>query len=125
MAFVVHFSPFDGRWVSSPNPKKKNPVLSIFGLHLSSANALNLEQISGSMKFIVSNNGLDTGWGAEGSLDMLKIQRNRNISAHSAFSDRHGPLLFANVLGNTTQPPPPTPIDRPHPGGSVENVSDS
>ena len=23
MAFVVHFSPFDGRWVSSPNPKKK------------------------------------------------------------------------------------------------------
>ena len=26
MAFVVHFSPFDGRRVSSPNPKKKNPV---------------------------------------------------------------------------------------------------
>ena len=24
MAFVVHFSPFDGRRVSSPNPKKKN-----------------------------------------------------------------------------------------------------
>ena len=23
MAFVVHFSPFDGRRVSSPNPKKK------------------------------------------------------------------------------------------------------
>ena len=26
MAFVVHFSPFDGRWVSSPNPEK-NPGL--------------------------------------------------------------------------------------------------
>ena len=25
MAFVVHFSPFDGRQVSSPNPKK-NPA---------------------------------------------------------------------------------------------------
>ena len=28
MAFVVHFSSVDGRWVSSPYPKKKNPGLS-------------------------------------------------------------------------------------------------
>ena len=28
MAFVVHFSPFDGRFVSSPNPKKKTSRLS-------------------------------------------------------------------------------------------------
>ena len=27
MAFVLHFSPFDGRRVSSPNPKKKNPAI--------------------------------------------------------------------------------------------------
>ena len=30
MAFVVHFSPFDGRRVSSPNPKKKTPGIMYF-----------------------------------------------------------------------------------------------
>ena len=44
MAFVVHFSPFDGPWVFSPNPEKKQPASIVMfgmkGFHISAIGAI-------------------------------------------------------------------------------------